>query len=212
MKDYDCFLNLGGIANISVNMQNSYSAFDVCAANRVLNLLSAQEGKTYDEEGALAASGSLHLPLLIKLNALDYYEKPHPKSLANSFGTDEVYPLIQSYGLTTADALRTYVEHIVMQVTYALQYFKVKEPGIAKLFVTGGGAFNRFLVDQLKQSLDALNIEVTIPDPLLVNFKEALIMALIGVLRWREEYNVLDTVTGARRSSIGGAVWIGQEA
>lgn len=212
MSDYDCFLNIGGIANISVNGKDSYSAFDVCAANRVLNLLSAQEGKLYDKGGAMAASGSLHLPLLIQLNDLDYYKKTHPKSLANSFGTDEVYPLIQSYGLPTHDALRTYVEHIVIQVTHALEYFKIKEPGPGKLLITGGGAFNRFLIERLQQSLEPVNIAVTVPEPLLVNFKEALIMALIGVLRWREEYNVLSTVTGAKRSSIGGAVWIGQEA
>ncbi len=81
-----------------------------------------------------------------------------------------------------------------------------------KLLVTGGGAFNTFLITRLKEAFYHINIEVIIPDVLLVNYKEALIMALIGVLRWREEYNVLNTVTGARRSSIGGAVWIGQEA
>jgi anhydro-N-acetylmuramic acid kinase len=51
-----------------------------------------------------------------------------------------------------------------------------------------------------------------VPDAGLANYKEALIMALMGVLRWRQEYNVLHSVTGATRDSIGGAVWIGQEA
>ncbi len=81
-----------------------------------------------------------------------------------------------------------------------------------QLLVTGGGAFNAFLISRLKEMLQGTNLEVVVPDALLINYKEALIMALIGVLRWREEYNVLHTVTGAWRSSIGGAVWIGQEA
>jgi anhydro-N-acetylmuramic acid kinase len=57
-----------------------------------------------------------------------------------------------------------------------------------------------------------MNVEVVVPDAQLVNYKEALVMALLGVLRWREENTVMHTVTGASRSSIGGAVWIGQEA
>ena len=80
------------------------------------------------------------------------------------------------------------------------------------MLVTGGGAFNKFLIERLKDSLSALNVEVIVPDDSLINYKEALIMALLGVLRWREEDTVLNSVTGASRNSIGGAVWIGQEA
>lgn len=210
LGDYNYFLNLGGIANISINKATDYIAFDICAANRVLNMLSQLEGKEYDEGGSLAASGKIDTSLLTRLNSLDYYKKPYPKSLANDFGIEVAYPIVTSYNLTTVDALRTYVEHIVMQIGYALQSSASGE--LSKLLVTGGGAFNSFVMKRLKENLQGLNIEVVVPDPLLINYKEALIMALIGVLRWREEYNVLQSVTGARRSSIGGAVWIGQEA
>ena len=81
-----------------------------------------------------------------------------------------------------------------------------------KLLVTGGGAFNTFLIQRISQELKGKGIEVVVPDDDLVEFKEALIMGFIGVLRWRQEYNVLSSVTGALRNSIGGAVWIGQEA
>jgi anhydro-N-acetylmuramic acid kinase len=212
LADYSYFLNVGGIANISFNHPEGYIAFDVCAANRVLNMLSQLEGKEYDEGGEMAASGNIDSALLAKLNALDYYRKPYPKSLANSFGIDEVFPLIQSFKLRTTDALRTYVEHITMQVANCIsENYKLQTTNY-KLLITGGGAFNIFLVNRLEEMLKNLNIEVVVPNVLLVNYKEALVMALIGVLRWREEYNVLSTVTGARRNSIGGAVWIGQEA
>ncbi len=36
-------------------------------------------------------------------------------------------------------------------------------------------------------------------------------IAFMGILRWREEYNFLSSVTGASRNSIGGAIWLGQE-
>ena len=227
LTDFSYFLNVGGIANISFNGPDGYVAFDVCAANRVLNMLAQLDGKEYDAGGELAATGNIDTSLLTKLNALAYYKKSFPKSLANSFGVDEVYPLIQSFNLDTNDALRTYTEHIAMQIGYALAEvkglrFKVegesnkhseitsREP--ETILVTGGGAFNTFFIKRLTEVLQGLNIEVVVPDALLVNYKEALVMALIGVLRWREEYNVLHTVTGAKRSSIGGAVWIGQEA
>jgi anhydro-N-acetylmuramic acid kinase len=223
-KDFQICLNLGGIANISFNQNEKYIAYDVCPANRVLNMIAAKVNKEYDAGGEMAALGKVHDGLLRKLNALDYYQQPFPKSLANNFGTDEVYPLIRSFGLTHNDELRTCVEHIVLQIKKAIQS-AVGSPQSknitvlnsplgdgGKLLVTGGGAFNSFLIQRLKDELQPLHIEVVVPDENIVKYKEALIMALIGVLRWRQEYNVLATVTGAERDSIGGAVWIGQEA
>lgn len=216
MRDYSMFLNLGGIANISFNLPGQYIAFDVCPANRVLNLLAGTVGKEYDAGGEMAAAGNLNEQLLSKLNGLDYYKLPYPKSLANSFGTDEVFPLIQSSELANNDALRTYVEHIVQQIKLAVsdnhQLIPVAIGTNLKLLITGGGAFNSFLIERLSQELSSVGIEVVVPDENLVKYKEALIMGLIGVLRWRQEYNILSSVTGAERNSIGGAVWIGQEA
>ena len=216
--DYPLFLNLGGIANISFNDPENAIAFDVCAANRVLNLLAQETGNVYDAGGALAASGEIEHELLKKLNDLDYYQQSPPKSLANSFGTDIVYPLVQSFNLKPRDALRTYVAHIVTQIKNAissewrLQKKEKPQSGNYKLLTTGGGAFNTFLIQELQAKLHELEIEVIVPDEKLVLYKEALIMALLGVLRWRQAYTVLPSVTGATRASIGGALWIGQEA
>src|SRR5690606_10610382 len=119
--DFDYFLNIGGIANISVRNENGFIAFDVCAANRVLNMLASEKQQPYDEDGKMAASGNVDEALLSELNALDYYKAPYPKSLANSFGTDLVFPLIKKYGLSTEDALCTYSEHIALQIKKSLQ-------------------------------------------------------------------------------------------
>jgi anhydro-N-acetylmuramic acid kinase len=217
LKDYGMFLNLGGIANISFNLPDAYIAFDVCPANRVLNLICHTVKKEYDEGGQMAAMGNVNEELLRKLNEMDYYRQPYPKSLANDFGTNEIYPLIKSFGLPHTDGLRTYVEHVVQQLKLAVsgQRSAVSSAQSVisnKLLVTGGGAFNTFLIQRLSEELASLDIEVVVPEENLVKYKEALIMALIGVLRWRQEYNVLSSVTGAQRDSIGGAVWIGQEA
>jgi anhydro-N-acetylmuramic acid kinase len=214
LKDYDLFLNLGGIANVSFKLPDQYIAFDVCPANKVLDLLSSLVNKGYDAGGQMAATGNVHAGLLQKLNELDYYHQPYPKSLANDFGTDVIYPLIKSFGLPHTDGLKTYTEHIVQQIKKSIDSIDAQHPisSIGKLLVTGGGAFNTFLIQRLTEELSSSGIQVVVPDDKIVMYKEALIMALIGVLRWRQEYNVLSSVTGAERDSIGGAVWIGQEA
>jgi anhydro-N-acetylmuramic acid kinase len=238
-SDYDFFLNLGGIANISRRLgartdgdipagkvpaavNGAFVAYDICPAGRVLDLLAAREGLSYDEGGVLAAKGSVNEELLECLNALPYYGKPYPKSLANAFGTDTIYPMIIERGLATADALRTYVEHIGMQTAHAVEgllatgerevaYLRDAPGAARRLLLTGGGAHNHFLTGRLRELLQPPGVEPIVPERSLIDFKEALVMALLGVLRWREENNVLASVTGARRDSIGGAVWMGQE-
>ena len=213
LGDHAFFLNLGGIANISFNKDDEYIAFDVCPANRVLNMLSADAGKIFDEGGQLAASGNINQALFDQLNALEYYRQPYPKSLANDFGTNIVYPIIKNSGCSIPDALCTMTEHIAFQIKKSVEELISHQPSQNKsLLATGGGAHNKFLVERLQDHLSALNTDVVIPDAQLINYKEALVMALIGVLRWRQEYNVLHTVTGANRDSIGGALWIGQQA
>jgi anhydro-N-acetylmuramic acid kinase len=149
--------------------------------------------------------------LLSKLNTLEYYSQPHPKSLANSFGTDIIFPLIKDFALSTEDSMATYVEHIALQIkNVLLPYFSNVE--VQQLMITGGGAFNKYLIERISKQLSEVNFEVFIPEDEVVIYKEALIMALLGTLRWREQYTVLSSVTGASRNSIGGAMWIGTEA
>lgn len=203
--NYDYCLNIGGIANISANTNGSYIAYDICPANRILNMLAEKKGNAYDKGGSIAAAGKMNSSLLDHLNSLRYYGEAYPKSLANSFGTDIIFPMIEASGISTEDALRTYTEHIAVQVSIAAQF----STGNKKMLVTGGGAFNDFLMARIQALLLPLQVEVTVPDAQTVQYKEALIMALIGILRWREEENVLASVTGASRAGIGGALWIG---
>jgi anhydro-N-acetylmuramic acid kinase len=215
LGDYMFFLNLGGIANISLNLPEKYIAFDVCPANRVLNLLAKNAGKQYDDGGHIAKKGKVMSGLLKILNDLEYYRMPYPKSLSNDFGTGVVYSLIKDASGSDQDDLRTYVEHVCLQIAKAVELlqkdFSLKSDK-QKMLVTGGGARNSFLVDRLREMLEEKGVSIEVPDADLADFKEAIIMGLIGVLRWREENNTLASVTGASRDSIGGAVWIGQEA
>jgi anhydro-N-acetylmuramic acid kinase len=207
---YNYFLNIGGIANISVNKENEIFAFDICAANRILNMLANEIDMQYDDGGINASRGSIDEILLKKLNTLEYYRLPYPKSLSNSFGTDIVYPILKSFNLSIEDLLCTYSEHICIQIKNSLHAFGNEIT--QKLFITGGGAFNNFLIKRLQKNLTEINFEIFIPSGEVIKYKEALIMALLGILRWREQYTVLSSVTGAVRNTIGGALWMGTEA
>jgi anhydro-N-acetylmuramic acid kinase len=204
-SDYDCFLNIGTHAFLSCHTPEGLIAYDICPSNKVLNMLAAKAGARYDEDGKIAAGGKV-LPNLLKiLNELEYYRLPYPKNLATDFGTGVIQPLLR--GGSTADLLSTYVEHIAIQTAHALKQI----PSASRLLITGGSANNSFLVSRIKAALEGTGIEAVVPDKNIIDYKEALITALIGLLRWREENNTFAAYTGASRNSIGGAVWIGQE-
>ena len=215
LSGYQCFLNIGGIANMTCHTPEGVICFDVVAVNKVLNKLASLEKEPYDAFGKMAARGEVKPNLLEMLNDLEYYRMPYPKTLSGDFATDVVYPLLNGMGVSTEDAMRTYVEHIAVQTANALRQIypdsklKTQQP---TLLLSGGGANNTFLANRIREVVEAAGIAVVIPDHDLINFKEALIMAFLGILRWREENNVLSVLTGASRDSIGGAVWIGQEA
>jgi anhydro-N-acetylmuramic acid kinase len=174
----------------------------------MLNVLAAREEKAMDEDGAMAAQGTLIPGMLDELNDGDYYAQLPPKSLSNDAAQQLVFPTLLASDNSNYDLLHTATFHIAWQIAQAVKsYPHGKEQ--AKLLVTGGGAFNKYLISCLQQYLQPYNVTVVVPDDNVIKYKEALVMALIGTLRWREEVNVLSTVTGATRDSVGGALWLG---
>lgn len=206
--DYDYLLNIGGIANITIKNTERIFAFDVCPANQILNGLAQNVGKSMDENGAMAREGSVLLDVLSQLNDQAYYQQSAPKSLSNEAAVELGFPFLRESKHDNQDLLRTVVQHIAEQIAAAVEKYPHQKEE-AKMMVTGGGAFNVFLIEQLQELLHDLKVKVVVPDAQVVKYKEALVMALIGALRWREETNVLSSVTGAKQDSIGGALWMG---
>lgn len=197
-KDYEYCLNLGGFANISTNSKGKRLAYDICAVNTVLNYLAERLGKAYDRNGELAAGGTLDEDFLEKLSALEFYQQSAPKSLGIEWVNQHIFPLLEEMEVTTA--LHTYVIHVAAQIARTLD----NDPS-SKVLVTGGGAFNGFLMDRIKAETGN---HVYVPSPELVNYKEALIFGFLGILRLREEINVLGSVTGASRDHCSGRVYV----
>jgi anhydro-N-acetylmuramic acid kinase len=197
-SEYDYCLNLGGFSNISFNENGKRMAFDISPVNTVLNYYANAMGFPYDDGGTIAKTGTIHPELLAQLNELTYYKTVYPKSLGMEFVQEIILPLLQTYTLPTADILCTFVEHIAHQIAAVCQ------PN-TKLLVTGGGAYHTYLLDRLQHHVPS--VQITIPDDKTIQFKEALIFALLGVLRLRNEINVLASVTGAQRDHSSGQIY-----
>jgi anhydro-N-acetylmuramic acid kinase len=198
-SEYDVCLNLGGIANLSFEQKGKRIAFDVCYVNMGLNYLSEKIGKKYDDGGKLSSSGEVNREMLKDLNAV--YSKINSKrpSLAREFFETNIQPILDRENISIQDRLRTFTESIAQQLAEAI----VKPGKKATVLCTGGGAFNSFLMYRLVEHVgdDAV---IIIPEDEIVNFKEAIVFAFLGVLRLRGEANCLKSVTGAAQNSSAG--------
>ena len=194
--EYTGCLNLGGFANLSTEVDGNRVAFDICAVNMVLNRLAKYEGKEYDDEGKMAAAGELDPTLLNRLNAMAFYEEKPPKSLGREWMENDILPLIKS--VENRMALRTYTEHCAQQIVKNL-------PQSGRILVTGGGAYNQFLISLIKKML--LSTDLVIPEKNLLEGKEALIFAYLAKLRLEGKTNVLASATGASHNSSSGALY-----
>ncbi|MBK0370545.1 anhydro-N-acetylmuramic acid kinase [Flavobacterium agrisoli] len=198
-SDYDYCINLGGFSNISLESQGNRIAFDISAVNTVLNYYANQLGLNYDNKGEISKSGQLNKTLFEQLNTLPYYQQSFPKSLGIEYVNETLLPILESYPIPTADKMHTFTQHIAYQTKKAL-------PDLTKkILITGGGAYNTFLIDSLKLLLP--ESQIVIPNSKIIEFKEALIFALLGVLRLRNEINCLKSVTGASKDHSSGTIF-----
>lgn len=203
--EYDACLNLGGIANISYRSKGNRVAYDVCPCNMALNRLAAMLGYPYDSEGANARSGEVHTCLLHELDALGYYTQEGPKSLGKEWFVGQFWPLVKEFvGFVPSlprvrDALATVTSHIAIQIARVVERQQIKT-----LLVTGGGAWNSYLLEIMGKYCP--EVKITVPDALIVNYKEALVFALLGYLRLTGKVNTLASVTGAKMDSVGGNI------
>ena len=198
-SEYDFCLNLGGFSNVSFEENGKRIAFDISPVNTVLNFYANQLGLDFDDKGKIAKTGKLIPELLKELNGLDYYKKSYPKSLGIEFVKEIVLPLLEKYDIAVEDKMHTFVEHIAIQTGSALPN---KE---GKILITGGGAYHVYLMERLRVYLPKM--ELMIPEAKTLEYKEALIFGLLGVLKLRNEINVLKSVTGAVNDHSSGTIY-----
>lgn len=195
--EYDACLNLGGIANISFQKEGRRIAYDISLCNIPLNFLTQKIGYPFDPEGKLAQKGNLIPELFLQLQNLSFYSQKPPKSLGKEYFISHIQPLIELSTSSIHDILRTITEHIAAQIAQNI-------PLNSRTLVTGGGAFNNFLIQLIKAKSKS---EISIPNSKLVKFKEAIVFAFLGYLRLHNQNNTLSSVTGASQDSCGGAIY-----
>lgn len=202
--EMDFCINLGGIANISMNWEGKRIAFDICPFNLLLNPQAKRLGADYDDKGKWAREGKINQNLLHNLNSVSFYHKTKAKSLGRENLEQDFIPLISSSQASEKDILATLIAHYAYQISSVIQSFSNNPK--PKVLLTGGGAYNTFFVQSLQNQV---NGAITIPKtaPQIIEFKEALIFGFLGVLRLREENNCLSSVTGASRDSSGGVIF-----
>jgi len=197
-SSYQACLNIGGIANISIKQKERIIAYDICAANQILNFLTQKLGADYDKKGIWAREGVLIPQLLNEFLKLDFHHKNPPKSMANEWVRSQILNRLDEIKemIDIKNYLHTYTEGIAICIADAINKYKAKQT-----LVSGGGAYNSYLISRIQSHTQH---EIVIADDYTIQYKEALVMALIGVLRLRGEHNVLASVTGATTNSCGG--------
>tara|TARA_B110000238_G_scaffold94910_1_gene103692 strand:+ start:1038 stop:2177 length:1140 start_codon:yes stop_codon:yes gene_type:complete len=196
--EYDFCLNLGGFSNVSFRKENERVAFDICPVNIVLNFYANKIGLEYDASGKIASEGKINEQLLEQLNALDFYKTAAPKSLGLEWVQKEILPLIDAYKITISSILSTFVEHIAMQIASV-----IKDSN--SVLITGGGVFNSFLMQRIEKHS---NIKIKQSSDALINYKEALIFAFLGMLKIDNQINCLKSVTGASKNHSSGVIFL----
>lgn len=194
-NDYHYCLNLGGFSNVSFEKNEKRIAFDICPVNIVINHYSRQFGKEFDKNGNFAKKGKINSELLFDLNNIKFYNQKAPKSLGKEWLDGIFIPIVEQYNISIEDKLRTIYEHIAIQIS---KIIKDKNT-----LITGGGAFNSFLIKLIEEKSKS---KIIIPDKKTIDFKEALIFAFLGALRYRNEINCLQSVTGAKKDNVGGII------
>ncbi|MBV8325705.1 anhydro-N-acetylmuramic acid kinase [Chryseobacterium sp.] len=194
--EYDACLNLGGFSNISLSLHDKRIAFDIAPVNIVLNKLAKQLNQDFDQNGNLARAGKINEAILNQLNSLDFYQQSHPKSLGIEWCNQHVFPLLEN--MDTLHALATFTEHIALQISGV-----INENNIKHILFTGGGTYNTFLTEKIKAKTSA---EIIIPSKEIINYKEALIFAFMGVLKLNKQINVLASATGSIQDHSSGLI------
>ncbi|WP_353146614.1 anhydro-N-acetylmuramic acid kinase [Chryseobacterium sp.] len=193
---YNACLNLGGFSNISLTSNGKRIAFDIAPVNIVLNKLAQQLGKGFDEHGNLARKGKINENLLDQLNSLDFYKQQHPKSLGIEWCNRYIFPMLEN--IEALDSLATFTEHIARQISNVINEYEIKD-----ILFTGGGAYNSFLVEKIKAKTKS---NIIIPEKEIIEYKEALIFAFMGVLKMNNEINVLSSTTGSTADHCSGII------
>ncbi|MCE5218789.1 anhydro-N-acetylmuramic acid kinase, partial [bacterium] len=207
-------LNLGGIANLTVlpsrGRLGDVIAFDTGPANMPLDL-SVQRlfpgGRGYDEDGALAATGSVDGALLASILGHEYFARPYPKSCGREqFGEAFVAAVLSRAGhLSPADTLATLTRACGQATGHAIAEVLRGREGPWEIVASGGGIHNQALLGAIGASA---GIPLILSDQLGIpaDAKEAMAFAFLAWETLRGRPSNVPSATGARGPRVLGKI------
>ena len=198
--EYRAWVNLGGIANITVKESDNVLAWDIAPCNQVFNFFAQKLNFPYDKDGALAKEGSLEKKWTDGLKDLPYFKTKPPKSMSNQWINEHI---LKNPSIDPKDALHSFAELLAGEVAKSIC---LSASGNDKVLFTGGGTHNTYLMERIRNFLKEQNIQIVTPSAEIIDFKEALIFAFLGLLRKLGIPNTMGMATGASKDTVSGTL------
>ena len=183
--EHRILLNLGGIANFTYLARNGQSedvvASDLGPANTLIDQVVTKEfGKEYDEDGALAQSGTVNKAVLDALMQLPFIKAPLPKSTGPElFNLESLNELLSQHAISIAplDLLATLTQFTATAIAQQLQPFIHKNTSI---YCSGGGVRNTYFMRLLQQAIPDTPIKTVEDLGIKSEAKEAVLFAVLA--------------------------------
>lgn len=207
-------LNIGGISNITIlnkdKGQNNVLAFDVGVGNMMIDILMRHfYEKEFDDNGAIACSGKLNEDLLIALITKDsFIETKPPKSTGREYyGMEFLLPLFDEFtSVPSEDWLHTVTKFTAYSVYRNYEKYIEEETKLDELFISGGGAKNKFLYESLAQYFEGIEVKVIDEIGVSADAKEAICFAVLANETISENPSNIPRTTGATKPTILGKI------
>ncbi len=232
--EHRCVQNIGGIGNVTYlparqgNWLESVRGWDTGPGNALLDLAVqhlTSGSKTYDKDGAWAATGAPCIPLVEQWLQHNFFELPPPKSTGRElFGADYFQTCMadaENYQLSSADLLATLTELTVASIVRSYSSFLPHIPDLVLL--CGGGSRNLYLKQRLQAYLSPdghgtsgmgyrqfsqspIPVLTTDEVGLDAEYKEAIAFAVLAYWRHLDIPGNLMQVTGAQKDVLLGDI------
>ena len=206
-------INLGGISNLTFiprgGIRKNIIGFDMgpgmCLSDQYMRIFF---NKKYDYFGRLSSKGKVIEKLLDKLMNNEFiYKKPPKSTSVENFNEDYMIEMLKEFNqINKFDILRTLVNFTCRCIERNINLFTSLNNNKDKIFLSGGGAKNITLVNDLKEMISP-NIENFNYNGINVDNKEAFLMCLLGYTCFMKIPNNISSVTGASKEVVCGEIY-----
>ncbi len=198
-----CFLNIGGISNITYWDGSILIGFDTGPGNNLMDkYIQSKTNKKFDLNGYFASKGNVNKYILKKFMLNKFFKKSFPKSLDKHYFKKE-YNILFELDLKLSDALSTLAEITLKSIVHGLKILPKKPKSI---IISGGGYKNKNLIKKLRKVT-----EITFHDlkkfGLDPDFIESELIAFLAARRYYNLHVTFPETTGVSKPSIGGVIY-----